>query len=129
MVIAMKKKRKNSRLSDSFRCAWAGIAACTAGERNMKLHLATAFAVTAAGILLNISKTEWLVCLLFFALVIGAELMNTAIEALVDLVCPREDPKAKLAKDAAAGAVLVCAVFSAIAGLRIFLPRLAALFL
>lgn len=111
----------------SFRCAWQGIAACVSRERNMKIHLFAAAAVTAAGLIFKISKTEWMVCLIFFALVMGAELFNTAIEAAVDLACPREHPKAKLAKDAAAGAVLVCAIFAAIAGIIIFLPKLFAL--
>lgn len=72
----------------------------------------------------SISPAEWLVCLVLFSLVMGAELINTAIEAAVDLACPRENPKAKLAKDAAAGAVLICAIFAAMAGTIIFLPKL-----
>lgn len=123
----MNEPQRNSTLFKSFACAWQGILACVKRERNMKIHLTAAAAVTAAGFLLGLSLIEWLICLILFALVIGAELINTAIEAAVDLVCPREDPRAKLAKDAAAGAVLVCAVFSAIAGILIFLPKLIAL--
>lgn len=114
-------------LGASFRWAWQGIAACVRRERNMKIHLGAAAAVSVAGFVFSISAAEWLVCLISFALVMGAELMNTAVEAAVDLACPREDPRAKLAKDAAAGAVLVCAVFAAAAGLIIFLPKLAAI--
>lgn len=94
----------------------------------MKIHLFAAAAVIIFGLILHISKTEWLVCLILFALVMGAELMNTAIEAVVDLVCPQKNDLAKLAKDASAGAVLVCAIFSAIAGGIIFVPKLIALF-
>lgn len=118
---------KNQREIDSFRCAWQGIGACVKQEGHMRFHLLAAAAVTIAGIVFEISKTEWLVCLILFALVMGTELMNTAIEAVVDLVCPRPHPKAKLAKDAAAGAVLVCAIFAAIGGLMIFVPKLLAL--
>lgn len=90
----------------------------------MKIHLCAAAAVTVAGFFLRISLMEWLICLILFALVMGAELLNTAVEAAVDLACPKEDPRAKLAKDAAAGAVLLFAVFSSIAGVVIFLPKI-----
>lgn len=120
-------KQRNSLLS-SFRWAFAGIAACVRRERNMKIHLFAAAAVTAAGLYLHISKTEWLVCLILFGLILGLEMMNTAIEAVVDLVCPHQHPKAKLAKDAAAGAVLVAAIFAAVAGCIIFVPKIWGLF-
>lgn len=119
---------KQHGLTESFAHAFAGILACLKGERNMRIHLAAALLVTAGGFLLRISAAEWLVCLLFFALVMGAEAVNTAIEATVDLCSPQRHPKAKLAKDAAAAAVLLCAVMAAIAGAIIFLPRLIALF-
>lgn len=119
---------KKGTLADSFRCAWAGILACVRRERNMKIHLGAALAVTAAGWFFHISKTEWLVCLVLFALVMGAEVMNTAVEAVVDLVSPSPHPLAKLAKDAATGAVLVCAIFAAVAGCVIFGPRVWTLF-
>lgn len=112
----------------SFRCAFQGIAACIRRERNMKIHICAAAVVTAAGFVFRISSTEWLVCLLLFAMVMGAELINTALEAAVDLACPKQHPTAKLAKDAAAGAVLIIAIFAAIAGLVIFLPKLISFF-
>lgn len=121
--------KKNNTLAASFQHAFAGIAACIRQERNMKIHLAAAAAVTAGGLWLHISKAEWLVCLVFFGLVMALELMNTAIEAVVDLVCPQEHPKAKLAKDTAAGAVLVAAIFAAVAGVVIFGPKVLTLFL
>lgn len=120
-------KNKNP-LTASFRYAWQGISACVRRERNMKIHLGFAAAVTISGFVFHISKGEWIVCLILFGLVMGLELVNTAVEAVVDLVCPEENPKAKLAKDAAAGAVLICAIFAAIAGLIIFLPKLPELF-
>lgn len=112
----------------SFRCAFQGISACIRQERNMKIHICAAAAVTIAGFVFRISPTEWLVCLILFALVMGAELINTAVEAAVDLACPEKHPTAKLAKDAAAGAVLIIAIFSAIAGIVIFLPKLISFF-
>lgn len=115
-------------MGKSFAHALAGLFACMKNERNMRIHLGAAALVTACGLLLKISATQWLVCLLFFALVMGAEAVNTAIEAAVDLCSPQADPKAKLAKDAAAAAVLLCAIMAAIAGGIIFLPRVIALF-
>lgn len=120
---------KSKKWTDSFRFAWSGIAACIRRERNMKIHVCFAGGVTLAGFAFHITNTEWLVCLVFFALVMGAEVMNTAVEALVDLVSPDPHPLAKLAKDAAAGAVLVCAIFAAIAGCMIFGPRVWSLLL
>ncbi|MDO5401487.1 MAG: diacylglycerol kinase family protein [Eubacteriales bacterium] len=120
--------KQSAAFTRSLRWAWAGVRAAVRRERNMKIHLVFTAAVTAAGLLFGISKTEWLVCLIFFALVLGAELMNTAVESAVDLISPEKHPLAKLAKDAAAGAVLVCAFFAAVAGCLIFVPHIWALF-
>ena len=65
-----------------------------------------------------------MICIILFGLVITAELINTAIETTVDIAMPRKDEKAKLAKDVAAGAVLVCAITASIIGLIIFLPKI-----
>ncbi len=111
-------------LLESFSHAFAGIFACIKRERNMKIHFAFVVLVSAGGLLFGISQVEWLVCLAFFALVLGAEAFNTAIEAAVDLASPEQNPKAKLAKDAAAGAVLLCSLMAAVAGCIIFLPKI-----
>ena len=63
-----------------------------------------------------------MICLILFALVLSLELVNTAIEAVVDLASPDIHPLAKLSKDAAAGAVLISAIISAVIGLMIFIP-------
>ena len=89
----------------------------------MRIHLTAAILVTAAGTLLRISVTEWMVCLILFGLIMSLELVNTALEAVVDLVTQEKKKKKKKAKDAAAGAVLVSAIMSAIIGLIIFLPK------
>ena len=93
----------------------------------MKIHLTVAGLVVIAGFLFRISMAEWLVCLVFFGLVMGLELMNTALECAIDLVTEDKKPLAKLAKDAAAGGVLIAAVFAAVSGLMIFVPKAAAL--
>ena len=74
-------------------------------------------------IYVRLSLNEWFICLLLFALVFSLELINTAIENTVDLVTTKKNKKAKLAKDAAAGAVLIAAIFASIIGIIIFLPK------
>ena len=108
----------------SFGYAWQGIRSCVGKEQNLSFHLIAMTAVTLAGFVLGITRTEWTVVILCFGVVIAAELFNTAIERLVDLVSPERHPVAGQVKDIAAGAVLVCAVAAAIIGLIIFIPYL-----
>lgn len=110
------------KLIKSFGFAFYGIWTSTK-EQNMRIHIVSAFTVTIAGLLTGLSKTEWLIIILTIALVIGAEMINTAIESVVNLASPEIHPLAKQAKDVAAGAVLVFAVASVIIGLLIFLPK------
>jgi len=112
----------------SFLHALCGIFAVLKKERNMRIHFFVALLVTICGFFLQISVTDWFVCLIFFALVMGAEALNTSVETICDLLSTEPNPKIKLAKDAAAGAVLLCAIMAAIAGLLIFLPKITALF-
>lgn len=90
----------------------------------MKIHCFAAVCVVVAGVLFHISVTEWCICLVLFGLILSLELVNTAIEAVVDLVTEDKKPLAKFAKDTAAGAVLIAAVMAAMAGLLIFVPKL-----
>ena len=90
----------------------------------MQIHCCVAVLVVIFGFLLKISLAEWMVCLLLFALVMSFELVNTALEAVVDLVTLEKKPLAKKAKDAAAGAVLMSAIIAAILGGIIFFPKL-----
>lgn len=107
----------------SFKFAGQGIAAAAKRERNMKFHLAAAAVVILAGTLTGVSSSEWLVIIGVIGGMIALELINTAIERVVDLASPDLHPLAKEAKDIAAGAVLVFAAASAIIGLLIFLPK------
>ena len=118
---------KKDPLYKSFGYAFQGIGRTIRDERNIKIHLAATVLVVIFGLAFNISMTEWFVCLILFGLVISLELVNTAVEATVDLVTEENKPLAKKAKDAAAGAVLVSAIFAGIIGCMIFLPRIAAL--
>lgn len=90
----------------------------------MKIHCCAAVVVVILGLLLGLSVTEWCICLVLFGLVMALELVNTAVEAVVDLVTKERKPLAKVAKDTAAGAVLIAAIMAAIAGCIIFLPKI-----
>ena len=115
--------RKKDPLHKSFGYAVEGIFTCIRNERNMKIHLAVAALVVIAGWILGLSITEWCICLGLFGLVMALELVNTAVEAVVDLVTTERHPLAKTAKDTAAGAVLIAAIMAAIVGLLIFVPK------
>ncbi|NPD30309.1 diacylglycerol kinase [Eggerthellaceae bacterium zg-1084] len=89
----------------------------------MRIHLGAAALVVVAGLVLGVSAVEWAVLAVCVGSVIGAECLNTAVEFVVDLVCPQFDERAGRAKDCAAGAVLVVAVAAAVAGLAVFTPH------
>jgi len=108
----------------SFKYAIRGIRMVIKSEKNMQIHLIIAVLVLIAGWFFNISTTEWMLCLLSFGLVLGAEMVNTAIEKLVDLASPQKHELAGKAKDMAAGAVLISALFAAVVGLVIFIPKI-----
>ena len=124
----MKYKKEIKSLGNSFKYAFQGIWASFKSERNMKIHVFMMILVILCGLLLNINLGEWITCLILFALVIGAELFNTAIEAVVDMISLEKSSQAKLAKDISAGAVLVFAMASALIGLLIFVPKILELF-
>lgn len=94
----------------------------------MRIHLVAAVLACVAGFYFNITSGEWIVIILCIVLVISFELLNTAIEELCNMIYPEQHPVIKKVKDIAAGAVLVAAIGSVIAGLIIFLPKLISLF-
>ena len=111
---------KKPPITKSFGYAFEGIFTCIRRERNMKIHCVMAVLVVIAGLILGLSPIEWCICLALFGLVMALELVNTAVESVVDLVTSEYRP---LAKIAAAGAVLIAAIMAAIAGLIIFVPK------
>lgn len=121
-VIKIKKVNKK-RLIHSFRYAIEGITTALKLEQNLRIHVSIMILVIVLGTILKISQIEWIICIILFGLVISLELINTAIENVVDLVTMEKNPKAKIAKDVSAGAVLVVAIVSAIIGLIIFVPK------
>lgn len=113
----------------SFRYAWQGIRQCVGREQNLSFHLIVTVLVIGAGFAFGITTGEWTAICLCIGLVVSAELFNTAIERLVNLVSPQRHPLAGQVKDIAAGAVLVCALAAIAVGLIIFVPYLTRIFL
>ena len=107
----------------SFRFAWRGIAHGFRTEQNFRFHVIAAVIAAAAGWVTGLSPSEWMIVILLSGGMFALELINTAIERVVDLVSPEHHPLAGQAKDAAAGAVLVFAVASAVIGCVIFIPK------
>lgn len=120
--------KNKERLLNSFKYAFEGIFTALKTEQNIRIHIIIMILVIIFGIILKISNIEWIICIILFGIVISLELMNTAIENVVDLVTQEKNIKAKIAKDTAAGAVLISAIASAIIGLIIFVPKIINLF-
>ena len=118
------RKLKKQPLRSSFANAWNGIAISLFEERNLKIHCFAAVMVLIFGNILHISVTEWCICFILFGLIMGMELVNTAVESVVDLVTDEWKPLAKRAKDCAAGAVLISSIWAAATGGTIFFPKL-----
>ena len=117
-------KTKTKKLINSFKYAFAGIVTSFKTEQNMKIHILVMILVIIAGIVLKVSSLDWIILVIMFSLVIWAELFNTVLEIVVDMITMEKNEKAKIAKDIAAGAVLVLAIGSIIVGLIIFIPKI-----
>lgn len=107
----------------SFRYAFAGIR-YTLGQPNFRIQLALALLALIAAALLRVSPGEWLAVILVSLAVLLMEMVNTAIEAAVDLASPEYHPAARVAKDVAAGAVATASLAAVIVAVYIFVPRL-----
>jgi undecaprenol kinase len=108
----------------SFFFAGRGVWHVVRTQRNMRVHLAVAAAVIALALILRVSTVDWACLLAVIGLVLTAEAMNTVVEAVVDLCTDEYHPLAKIAKDVAAGAVLISCVAAVGVGIAVFLPRL-----
>lgn len=108
----------------SFVFAARGIRTAVSGQRHMKFHLGSAFLVLALGAWVDLASTDWALVLLAIGMVISAELFNSAVEGLVDLLEPRFQPAAGKVKDIAAGGVLVAAVSALVIGIIVFIKYL-----
>jgi diacylglycerol kinase len=108
----------------SFTAAVAGFKELVLHEHNARIHLVAAVLAVAAGFLLNISSWEWVAIVLVIGLVFAAELVNSAIEELSDVINPQSDRRIKRIKDYGAAAVLVAAMVSVVVGFVIFVPKI-----
>jgi diacylglycerol kinase len=111
-------------LGAAFKNAFNGMAAFFLNDRNGKIHLAFIAALIVCGFVFGISKQEWISILTCIAIVMALEMANASIEKLCDTVHPSIHPNIKWIKDVAAAAVLWAAIFSAIIGLIVFVPKL-----
>lgn len=115
---------KNRNLLESFNRAASGIIYCLRTQRNFRIHVFAAGAVLLLSLWFRLSKWEFLLVLAAIFLVLITEVINTAIEATIDLITDRYHPLAATAKNLAAGAVILAAVFAVLTGYIVFFPKL-----
>jgi diacylglycerol kinase (ATP) len=117
--------RRAPTLIDSFNYAFEGIVHVLRTQRNLRIHFAIAVAVLVAAVVVNVSKLELIALLLSITFVLIAEMLNSAIEGAIDATTTSFDPNAKLAKDVAAGAVLIASVNALAVGYLVFAGKVA----
>ncbi len=108
----------------SFSYAWAGIRSLLRTEHNSRIHLAFTIIAILLGILLKISRFEFIILTIVMALVWICEIFNTCVEKTMDFISLEKHPQIKLVKDLAAAAVLIMAIAAVIVGCLIFIPKL-----
>jgi diacylglycerol kinase (ATP) len=118
------KKWQAENFLESFKYAISGILHTFKTERNILIQACFAIIAILLGLALKISKIEWAIIIFTIMFVIFAEMFNTAIENVVDLVTEDYNEKAKIAKDVAAGAVLISAINAVCMGIIIFLDKI-----
>lgn len=119
---------KNHSPISSFKFAIDGIKTATKKEPNFRTHLIVALATLITAYIIGFTASEWLLLAFTITLVILLELINTALESIVDLVSPEISTKARVAKDVSAAAVLLSAILAAIVGVVLFAPKVIQLF-
>lgn len=118
------KKMGVKRFFRSFGYSLAGLRYAFHYEQSMFVHVLVTFIVIILGCFFKINLFEWLICFLVIGLVTATEMINTSIEAVVDLSCPKVHPLAKIAKDTASAAVFVFAFTAFLCGFIIFVPKI-----
>ncbi len=119
-----KKEKGLKKFINSFSYPIKGLKYAYRNEQNLAFDIGMSILVVIAGFLFKVSISEWALLALTIGIVLSLELINTAIEAVVDLVTEDYHPLAKVAKDTSAAAVFICAIASVIVGLIIFLPKI-----
>ena len=115
---------QNRSIIHSFANALAGIVRMIQTERNAKVHVIVAVGVVTIAAVLNLKPIEWAILILTIGVVLAAEAINTAVEAVVDFVSPEFHDLAKVAKDSTAAAVLIVAIAAVVVGILILGPPL-----
>lgn len=118
------KKRGFKRFIKSFGYSIDGLKYAYKYEQSMLIHVIATIAVITVNLLFKVTGMEWLITLLAIGMVLSAELINTAIEAVVDLVTLEIHPLAKIAKDCGSAATFVLALMAAAIGLVVYIPYL-----
>ena len=116
------------KLINSFKYAFNGISYAVKNNQNIKVHIVVAFVVLVVGFLVGLTRYETFGVGILIVFVISAEMINSSIEEVVDLLAKEHSQEAKIAKDVSAGMVLIIALFAAIVGIFIFLPHILSLF-
>ncbi|SFL32504.1 diacylglycerol kinase family protein [Pelosinus propionicus] len=115
---------KKQNLLISVKSAFEGISYCAMHERNMKIHIVAGVIAGFLSWWFSLDKYEILILLVTIEGVLVAEMINTVVETLVNMISPEFHPLAKIAKDVAAGAVLISAMFSLVVGYMLFFLKL-----
>ena len=117
--------RRAPTILDSFNFAFEGIIHVLRTQRNLRIHFTVAVAVLILALIVNVTKMELIALLISVTFVLIAEMLNTAVEAAIDIATTSFDPMAKLAKDIAAGAVLIAAINAIAVGYIVFSSKVA----
>ncbi len=118
----------NKSLVRSFGYAFEGVWHAIKNNRNLRIDIVVAFGVIVLGIFFHVASIEMNILAIMILLVVSAEMINTAIEEMVDLIIKEHREEAKIAKDVSAGMVLLTAIGSVIVGILIFVPHMLKLF-
>lgn len=116
------KKRGLNRFKKSFGYSIEGLKYAYKYEQSMFIHFLVTFCVIIINLIFQVTAFEWLITFLAIGMVLSAELINTAIEAVVDLVTLEIHPLAKIAKDCGSAATFVLAIMAAVIGLIVYIP-------
>jgi diacylglycerol kinase (ATP) len=117
--------RRGPSVFESFNFAFEGIIHVLRTQRNMRIHFAIAVAVLVFALIVDVTKLELIALLISITFVLIAEMLNSAVEAAIDIATTEFDPMAKLAKDVAAGAVLIASTNALVVGYLVFAGKVA----
>jgi undecaprenol kinase/diacylglycerol kinase (ATP) len=115
---------KKENIFGSFGYAISGVSKAFKSEPNFRIHTIAGALALIAAYLFKLTITEWVILIFTISIVLILELVNTAIETIVDMVSPHYSTKAKIIKDVSAAAVLVSAILAVIVGAFLFLPKI-----